>query len=305
MLRDFIYLDEERLRSFAAQLLEGVPDTQTAASEHEAGGGGAAEGGVPFLAKVSGEANYLYRRSTSETRSLHHHVYSLVEDALESDLGLVDLDSNYDYASGWRRDTFADGQFVRVRGVFRFIDLEKSLNVIGGFPKLFKAFEGIQRMSINQRKNAGDLSAAEATKETNALRQQSTEMKSMPFGDVAQFAQFFGATNGVRLKIRPAGAPRTHVLVGNVHAEALIDTPLTLGSLDSPAENSWVAVGQVSPAPATITSAIPMPTGNAMEDQLEGAALALGGLTKSLSEVSHPAMRFTPLAIYREIRDAS
>lgn len=76
-----------------------------------------------------------------------------------------------------------------------------------------------------------------------------------------------------------------------------------MGTLNSPAQNAWVAVGQVSPAPPLVAASVPMPTGNAMEDQLESAALGLGSLMKTLSEVAFPAVRFTPLAIYREIPD--
>jgi hypothetical protein len=65
-LRDFIYLDVERVRSFIAQLNEGLPSERSQKSEHQGGIKGSAEGSLPFIAKAVGEADYHYLRSHSE-----------------------------------------------------------------------------------------------------------------------------------------------------------------------------------------------------------------------------------------------
>ena len=75
IIRDFIYLDVERVRSFVAQLKEGLPSERTREAEHEAGGKAAAEAGLPLITKGSGEINYHYLRSHSETSSLHDFIF--------------------------------------------------------------------------------------------------------------------------------------------------------------------------------------------------------------------------------------
>ncbi|MBM3471688.1 MAG: hypothetical protein FJX75_00265 [Armatimonadetes bacterium] len=86
LLRDFLYLDMERVRSFIAQLLEGVPETLHKGSGADVSVEGGIEGSLPFLLKGKAGADYRYFRSQDETRSLHHHAYTLFEKHLaESD----------------------------------------------------------------------------------------------------------------------------------------------------------------------------------------------------------------------------
>ena len=83
-LRDFIYLDVERVRSLVAQNQGGLLSERTHETEHDMGTSAGGEGGVPFLAKVQGEVNYHYLRSQSETRSLHDYLFSEFYSMLES-----------------------------------------------------------------------------------------------------------------------------------------------------------------------------------------------------------------------------
>jgi hypothetical protein len=92
LLRDFIYLDTERVRSFSAQLLEGVPDSATREAAHEVGADATAEAGLFSVIRGQGGVDYRYHRSASETRSLHHHVYTLMEEALDKAAFITPID---------------------------------------------------------------------------------------------------------------------------------------------------------------------------------------------------------------------
>src|SRR5260370_20299921 len=74
-VRDFIYLDVERIRSFVAQASGGLTSELTRQAEHQVGGEGGASGGLPFLATVSGKAEYHYLTSQMETKSLHDQIF--------------------------------------------------------------------------------------------------------------------------------------------------------------------------------------------------------------------------------------
>ncbi len=104
-LRDFIYLDWERIRSIAAQLFQGVPEQSITEKHNEASVKGEVGGGVLGLFQGKGGADYRYFKSGNETRSFHHSIYSLVEDRLIDD-GLVELiDNNYDFEK-WNERNF-------------------------------------------------------------------------------------------------------------------------------------------------------------------------------------------------------
>lgn len=68
LIRDFIYLDVERVRSFVAQTSGGLTSERTHQNQHQVGGEGQVEGGIPLIAKATGSTDYHYLRSHSETK---------------------------------------------------------------------------------------------------------------------------------------------------------------------------------------------------------------------------------------------
>src|SRR5690348_1631063 len=75
LIRDFIYLDIERVRSFVAQAYGGLTSERTIQGEHQMGGQGGGKGKLPFIAEASGTVDYHYLKSHSETKSLHDHIF--------------------------------------------------------------------------------------------------------------------------------------------------------------------------------------------------------------------------------------
>lgn len=120
-LRDFVYLDWERVRSLSAQLLGGVPQDATRESGHDMGAKGQVRSGIPIVLDGRGEGDYHYYRTQNETRSLHHHVYSLFEKRLVERGAVTEVNADYDFDE-WTEDGFRDGQFVRVTGLVRLMD---------------------------------------------------------------------------------------------------------------------------------------------------------------------------------------
>lgn len=51
-------MDVERIRSFVAQASGGLTSERSSQSEHQAGGEGQVEGGLPFIARASGTVDY-------------------------------------------------------------------------------------------------------------------------------------------------------------------------------------------------------------------------------------------------------
>src|SRR5437899_1426767 len=103
-LRDFIYLDTERVRSFLAQAVGGLVSQRAKQDEHVAGGKANAKGKL-FVAEMGGELDYHFRRSATETFSLH--------DALFAEfLDNVRVSEGPSRESAWNADAFRDGELL-------------------------------------------------------------------------------------------------------------------------------------------------------------------------------------------------
>lgn len=83
-IRDFIYLDEERVRSYLSQLDGCVVESKQKTIGHEgsAKGGIKAEGLTKLFLDTEAGAEYAFNRSTSETSTLHHAAFELLSSNL-------------------------------------------------------------------------------------------------------------------------------------------------------------------------------------------------------------------------------
>jgi len=83
--RDFIYLDIERVRSFSAQLLEGLPSELSVTLENQAGVEGTAKGGFPGFAQAEANANYSRSRADLELKLIHDRLFTRFVDKLSEE----------------------------------------------------------------------------------------------------------------------------------------------------------------------------------------------------------------------------
>lgn len=298
VVRSFLYLDAERVRSLAAQLLGGVPETRAEDRSHELGGVAKAEAGLLKFIRASGEADYRYRRSSTETSSLHHQVYAQFEDLLSEMGALEDVGEGFDF-DDWTPDHFADGAFFRARGRVQLADYTRTIDAMQGFPDLLKAFATIQTQNIQNELDAGKITQPEATLKKRELQQLQSTVKGFSVDSLAKLGRALYAGGAVRLKVHPTGAPPSHVIVGSGNQESMLTSLGNEGLLQSPDTTSWTVVGQMSAAVSS-SALQPIPTGNAIEDAIEGMTNGFRGLVKTGNAATFPVMECTPIAVYRE-----
>jgi hypothetical protein len=299
IIRDFIYLDEERLRSFSAQLLQGVPESSVSESDHEIGGAAKGEAGLLTFLKAQGELDYRYRRSASETRSLHHHVYTLFEQSLDDRGFLRSVDVLFDHTK-WSMDTFVDGEFVRIRGSVQLVDHSRVLGRLRALPKFAKAAQSVAS-AATRSSSQGSKGPPRSRQASQQFGPMNSELNRLPLDQLASVGEQLYDANEFRMKTRPEGAPEGNIFAGQGKHEFLIDSSLILGGIHrSPRNTAWIVVGQIV-ASGDETEADPMPIGNQVEDGLEGLAAVLEGITRLGSGVTFPAIQIIPVAIYREI----
>jgi hypothetical protein len=153
-LRDFVYLDWERVRSLSAQLLRGVPQDATRESGHDLGAKGEVRGGIRAVLTGKGEGDYRYFRTQNETRSLHHYVYTLFETRLRERGAVTEVDAHFDF-DRWTEDGFRDGQFVRVTGLVRLMDYAWISIMMEALPGMMRAAQHAATIGLKQDRDEG------------------------------------------------------------------------------------------------------------------------------------------------------
>ena len=261
-LRDFIYLDHERVRSVAAQL--GVSATS----------GGA------------------------EDRAARERLFLDVEPALLGRAGSTAIGRDFDFAR-WLPEAFSDGQFVRATGTVRLLDYAWLAMALGGLPAVLKKMSKIEMAALRNSDEGRRMTKGAI--QQKSLENQSAiakieEFKMDELSDVVR-----GLYPGVvRVKVRPRPAEHPqYVLVASAYADYFYDSPAALTQkYGVEVDAGWVVIGQLN-VPTAAPPPQPIRVGNQMEDAFEQMALLMNNAFRVASAPAFPALSLTPLAIYR------
>ena len=294
ILRDFIYLDWERLRSFAAQLFQGIPDTKTAGQSHETEAKGQLEGNALWLLKGQVGADYRFFRTENETRSLHHHVYSIVEEKLLENKSVLFIDNEFDFTN-WAKDFFRDGQFVLAKGMIRFMDYEWVSMMLEALPEMYRTLIHMESIGLKASLATPQELAAKRKEREERLK----ELKGLKLDQVTTlFRQLYGDI--VRIKVVPNKRYKDKLLVGTGLPENFHDTAASISQkYGYEVDAKWVVFGQINTS-AVSDEPMPIPIGNEMEDFFEQVALMVSQVNRMATAMTFPSVSFTPISIYRE-----
>lgn len=137
-IRDFVYLDIERVRSLVSQLEEGVIETFSKSLGSNSKVSGNIKGGILGIASGESGIEQLWRRDTQENRSLNDFLYTRLEDQLVKE-GLVDRINSEsideDGLEGFRSG-LSSTQFL-------LLDAQVELNDLARMNALFKKFNDL------------------------------------------------------------------------------------------------------------------------------------------------------------------
>jgi len=293
--RDFIYLDWERIRSIAAQLFQGVPEQLTTERHNEAAVKGEVCGNLLGLLQGKGGADYRYFKSENETRSLHHSIYSLVENQLNQD-GLVEvIDGEYNFAE-WNRGHFHDGQFIRVTGLIRLIDFSRSSAVMEELPKLMKTAQYYEDYSLKSK--GTQLSRTEMDARVAGQKKQLKQLEDFKLKEFSELIRsFYGES--IRVKVVPSKKHLDKIFVASANPNGFIDTAASINQkYGFEIDANWVTFGQIN-MPSESKKPLSIPIGNPVEDSFEGMMLMANNISRMFSTPNFPAIQFTPICIYR------
>jgi hypothetical protein len=294
VLRDFVYLDLERVRSYVAQLLEGVPESTSAGRSHQTTATGNAEASLFSLLKTQGGVDYRFLTNQNETRSLHHYIYQLCEQELDRRGLVTRIDKKFDHKN-WSEGFFRDGQFVLASGPLRLMDYDFVMTTMKNAPEMMRTINHMQNFSSIQ--HGVDERILHMQKFDQAKDIEGIE-GFKPERFAAFVEQMYG--NVVRVKVLPNRNHPTNLLIGSGNPQYFQDKPATLNQrYGYEIDTDWLVLGQINIARVSDVAS-PLPTGNAMDDAIEQMALIANNLIRIASGVKFPAVSFTPLAIYRQ-----
>src|SRR5439155_10810803 len=147
VLRDFFYLDIDRVRSLVAQLREGMPEAVERQTVHHG------RGGLKLV-------EYAYERTQTETRSVRHYIFSLLEEILKKASRLELIDNSFDDAK-WNASHLRDGLILLVEGYIRLVDFQKLIEAVEALPNILKVAQQMEKVTLRKRLQAGDVTQAQ------------------------------------------------------------------------------------------------------------------------------------------------
>lgn len=296
-LKDFIYLDIDRIKSFVAQLYEGVPEEFEEISGKEKGGTGEAGVDILGLIKVGGGGSILYQKSTTETKSVHRYLYTLFEQKLMKLDKLIKIDANFP-TEQWKPDRFKDGEFVLINGKVQITNYRSVISSIQMIPRLIEIGTDFQKQALKQKLINKEISQQEYD------RQLRIDVPAFNKKDVEKIAELLEKfySDSSRVKVFPFKEDDNRRFVGNTVYEYFTTSPSANQSINQVLLSgaNWYVMGLVNkPESAAPTPDTSISKGQNLEDALEQVVFSLQAITKYTMSIEFPAISLLPVAIYR------
>lgn len=298
-LKDFIYLDIDRVRSFTSQLFEGIPETSDSKNGKEQDIKGKFKGGVPLLASGGVEGGLLLRQEKTETKSLQHYIYVLFENKLNDLKKLKVLNEKFDekdWFEGIVRKGLKESEFIKITANVKIFDYEYLDNAFKMVKELPETVAELTSMSSTKERRKQK--KKEMLKEMGAQDWDSTIKSISKFIDT----MYKGI---ISLKIYPVGTDSAPYLLGRLNKNYLqYDRETLLFQYGTEPNQEWTIVGQISTIPDEKGITVEEPQLKEgynmldMENMME-YILKLMVTTGLKFSVSYPSIGIIPLAIYR------
>jgi hypothetical protein len=307
LMRDFIYLDVERVRSFVAQASGGLTSERSSQSQHQTGGEGKVEGGIPVIGKASGSTDYHYLRSQSETKSLHDHIFAEFYQHLKPGEQLKDF-TNIKEAE-WIESSFSDSDFIVTQGILKIVDYQSIIATMQNLPTLIDLVGKVTTYAAGTNTQLNTpLTSKTSGKPKGGANVQSTEvqlaknqLRTLPIKEMSGFiTQMYG--DAIKVKIFPFQHSQEKLFVDMADRILFRYSPTALVNLyGSVIDAGWVTLLQINKGTYHEPGQMLSKTGNDMEDSLEQLADIFSGLAKLTQGIKFPAVAVTPIAIFRDI----
>jgi len=298
-IRDFIYLDVDRLKSILSQIERGLIEskTETSSSSKEILG----EGGlsIPAILKAAGGVKFLLENRSTETKTLHDHIYNYVEDELTNKGQLININKS-SYVEAWKNgiihEDLSQTSFILAKGHFVINDYEYMKNILERFNDIS---EFIAYCGTLENKNS--IPQKEKTKQFHRARTEMKLDRKLVKGLLNFIDTFY--KNRLIIKVLPFRDYSNFRLVGNLQDDFLRDKIQSiLYKYGTSPSSEWILFAQIASMPEKSyhSFSIDGMAGSKIEVAMQSVFSALREIESTGLSVTYPEISVTPIAIYRE-----
>jgi len=294
-VRDFIYMDVERLKSILAQLNRGLPEqksTTLTESDKDTFGG---EGGFLNFFKLSGDNQYLWQSQSTQSQTLHDHIYNSVESLLTQKNLIMDVPGNL--SEDEIKQQIGPTSFVLLKGNCYINDYSFVQDVTAKFNSIMSY---LAKVGAENEAALSGLTASQ-TKALMIERSKSTLLPDNMVKFMNELIETF-LKGRIIIKILPFdNSPMfrfTGILKKDYLRENILDIMYKFGTAPN---HPWHMFAQVSAIPSEEQQGLTIaPGGNELETLFQSIFDGFRGFERSGLTVAFPEIAITPIAIYRE-----
>ncbi len=297
-IRDFIYIDIDRVKSIISQFEEGLIDQTQILSGNSEGSALRGEGGFSGFFKAAANSEFKFHRQLSETKSLHDYIYNKVESLLLNEKQLLEIpnEKSVIYSSDLR-ETIGNSSFILTKGRVTINDFRQLKMFLDNFDDFAKF---IARCSVStQKKNSTKSEQKIACDKITTEFQRSLD-KDFRNGLIQLIDMFY--QNRIIIKVIPYKEYPDFRFVGNIDKAYLRDDiESIIYKYGTAPVSDWTIFGQVaSVTPVNRPNEIFNMTGNQIENAFQQMFDAYRKIENMAQSVTYPEIAITPIAIYRE-----
>lgn len=286
-IRDFIYLDIERIRSYISQVYGGLTIERTSSLERGTNvqGSMAVASPLPLPLKAAADLSKYVVKSDAETKSLHDQIFDHFYQALfltKSLRHITDADS-----ASWDKAIFNDGTFLSVKPVITITD-----------------YKYVKHFAENLTKISSMLSRATAGSSNIQQKQEAIanlkEAQKLPTKEIAGIIdELYGDV--VSIDFFPFKNDTEKIFVGSAERDFFRRSLKDLLTCYGPTiDAGWNAVLQVNRGEYPKNEILLGHTGSEMEIAIKQTISAISSLLQTAQTIEFPAVSVIPIAIFRD-----
>lgn len=305
-LRDFIYMDIERLKSILSQVEEGLVEQLTKSTSKNESKSKENEAGFPKAFRISDREDVIWQNQSTESKTLHDHIYNYVEYHLKEKNKLLHIPgsvSSDDVLNGDHYDILTDTSFILVKGqafINDFEYLQKLLNSFNDMMGTIVKDRVVEQVAASIPPSMPHKKRKELT--SKAVNEAIEEHTIKPdLLDLINNTINIFYKNKIIFKMVPFDNTElgfTGPLKSTYLREDIYDIIYKYGT--SPT-SKWTMLAQIASIPTLSDVQTISPAGhNQFEQALKEAFDSLRGMENMGFKVSYPEIGITPIAIYRE-----
>jgi len=305
-IRDFLYLDVERVKSIFAQLEEGLVTgrERVGGTAKEVSGKGG--GGIPALLSLAAEGKFIWENEERETKTLHDYMYHHVESKIRDNNMVVTIDdstlSPEALRSGGLNSLLNEDSFLLIYGKIRLDDYDYLKGILEHFNELVRF---ITRCSMSQP-------TAQLTKaQRKQVESEALSKNQLDDWLVKGLGKFFDTFYKERcmITIHPNESVSEVYFTGHLIKSFVRDgLESVIFRYGTSPDIMWSVFAQIAYIPTeseSVRDDVSLPEGtlsqkaNPIDEALRNTFNAFREVEKIATGVAYPVISIIPIAIYR------